>query len=241
MVKEEVFLNDKAITKIEKFRKEGVREIVVISDFDRTLTKSQTKNKKILSTFALIRESSLMPKEYTAEAQSLFQKYYPIEIDLEIDEKTKYKKMEEWWKKHLELLIKYKINRKIINDIIKENPNVLREGINEFLKILAEKDVHIFIISAGLGDITKEYLKKYQHPTIHIIANFFEFSPEGYVNGYKNKIIHILNKTSKMIDKKFQQIINNKNIILLGDSLSDIKMIDESRQEDTLKIGLFNN
>lgn len=64
--------------------------IQVITDFDATLTKFHVNGKRCDSSYGIIANSPLVPAKLKQEAKELFEKYYPIEINVELtaEEKT---------------------------------------------------------------------------------------------------------------------------------------------------------
>lgn len=74
----------------------------VVADFDRTITNGSSK-----TSWSILASSNLVPKEYIAERQELFNFYRPIEISDTIDFDVKMSMMKEWFQKHIELFVKY--------------------------------------------------------------------------------------------------------------------------------------
>jgi len=61
-----------------------------------------------------------MPDEYVAEEAALFDHYYPLEIDANLNHKDKDALMKEWWLAALELFVKYRLHIDIIDEIIED-------------------------------------------------------------------------------------------------------------------------
>jgi len=230
--------------KINQIKSEGLNKLHIVSDFDGTLTKHFHNGKKIPSAIALIREGKYLTKDYPQKAFALFDKYHPIETNENLTYKYRYKKMQEWWKAHEKLLIESGINKKIIKDIINKSPNILRKNTTQFLNFLNKNNIPLLIFSAGIGNLIEEYLKKETKltPNIHILSNTFNFNSKGYATGFKNNTIHIMNKSeTKIKDKKYKNLIKQrKNIILLGNSLNDLKMVNDLNTNLIIKIGFLN-
>lgn len=210
----------------------------IVTDFDRTITAGDSE-----SSWGVLSKNSNVSKEYIAERQKLYQKYRPIEIDLTLDYETKNKLMIEWWTNHINLFIKYKLKESLIKEVAK-NPHIMkfRDGAQDFLKTMYDKNIPIVIISAGIGNFIKEFLIQNNalYDNIYIVANFIKFE-DGIATGISNNIIHSLNKNAINIPNKVKEIIKDKeNIVLLGDGIDDLKMISEDKKENTLKIGFLN-
>ena len=80
------------------------------------------------------------------------------------------------------------------------------------------------------------------YSNIKIISNEFIWDKNGKVIGVKEPIIHSLNKKYSAVKNlpPFNQLKNRKNIILLGDGISDAEMTDGLDYENIIKIGFFN-
>ncbi len=243
---EEVYFNNKELLqqKIKEIRSKGLNKLHVVSDFDRTLTKCFFESKKIPSTFALIREGGYLTKDYPKKAFALFDKYHPIEVDDSLDYDFRFKKMKEWWDNHEKLLIESGMHQKVIDDILEKYPKIFRDGTIQFLDYLSSKNVPLLIFSSGIGNLIEGYLKKEDRltPNINILSNTFEFNSEGFATGYKNGIIHVMNKPeTKIEDKRYKDLITKRNnVILLGDSLGDLGMVNDLYTNVIIKIGFLN-
>lgn len=243
---ERVYIPNKILLKdkLDKIKLDGIDSLHVVSDFDRTLTKYFFDNKKIPSAIALIREGRYLTKDYPKKAFQLFDKYHPIELDESLPYDYRCKKMKEWWETHEKLLVKSGMNKGVIDDILKKYPEVFREGALDFLDFLYEEKIPLLIFSSGVGNLIEGYLKKENrnYKNIHILSNTFRFNKKGFATGYKNKIIHIFNKSETEIrDKRYaSSIAKRKNVILLGDSLSDLGMSSGIKHDLILKIGFLN-
>ncbi|MCF7795151.1 hypothetical protein K9M50_02230 [Patescibacteria group bacterium] len=239
------FHNKKSLdNKIAKIKKQGINKLHIISDFDKTLTKATRNGKKIPSGIALIRQGDYLSSDYPKKAFALFDKYHPIEIDENLDYQYRYKMMQKWWQEHEKLLIESKMHKSVIEDIIEKKPKLFRDGVDDFFNFLYEKGIPLLIFSAGIGNLIKSYLKKRNELTnnIHIIANTFVFNSQGYATGYENEVIHTLNKSeTKIKNQNYNKMISERNnVILLGDSLGDLGMVNDLDTNCIIKIGFLN-
>lgn len=241
-----VFVSNKKV--LEKTKTEisldGKDLFHVLCDFDRTLTKAFFNGQKASTVIAQIRNGDYLTPDYSPEAHKLFDIYHPIEINHNIPIKEKKAKMQEWWKKHFELLIECGFNKKLIDEIVKKRELPFRERALEFIDFLHEKGIPLIIMSAGPGDMISEYLRQEGrlYENVHIIANFFKFNRKGEVSGLTGKIIHSLNKDEAELrgSKFYQAIKQRRNVLLLGDSMEDIKMIHGFDYSRLIKIGYLN-
>jgi len=230
--------------KIEKIKRDGINSLHVIADWDRTLTKEFFEGERTCTSFEHIRKSGFLSEEYTKKSYALFDHYYPIEQSDEISAKEKNEKMYEWWSKHLQLLIESGLKKEFILDMIKKEHTHIRDGFNEFFKLLEKHSIPILIFSAGLGDVIKEFLinKNQLYHNVHIISNFFRFDDNNKIIGFENEIIHSMNKKEVEIKQflYYGEIKERKNVILLGDTLGDLEMAEEVDHDCIIKIGFLN-
>jgi 5'-nucleotidase len=230
--------------KIELIKKGGVSNLHIVSDFDRTLTHAFVEERHVNTSFAHIREGKYLAADYADRANALYAEYHPIEISEELSMEVKIKKMKEWWSKHLSLFIECGMNHDVIRDIIQKNKIHLRGGAKEFFDFLAQHHIPIVIFSAGIGNMIEEELhyRGLLHHNAHIISNFFEYDSHGKAKGYKSSIIHVFNKNEGQIKNSpyYEQIKHRKNVILLGDGIGDVGMLEGLSHETVLKIGFLN-
>jgi len=211
--------------------------IYVLTDFDRTITVGNSD-----SSWSILSKSNMVPKEYVEERQAFYNYYRPFEINETLDYDTKNKLMTEWWNKHIGLFIKYQLSEEVINTAAK-NLRVMsfREGAREFLENMRDRNIPVIIISAGIGNFIEQFLIKNNcnFENIYIVSNFLKFE-NGIATGVSYNVIHSLNKNEVSLPTEIKKLIENrKNIILLGDSISDIRMAREDAREDALKIGFL--
>src|SRR3989344_8194852 len=161
--------------KIKGIKSEGKEKLHVVSDFDRTLTKSEIDGRRIPSAISLIREGGYLTPDYAPAAYALFDKYHPIEIDSSIPLKEKIEKMKEWWEAHEQLLVKSGMHKQVIEDVFKKYPKVFREGTLEFLDLLSTNNIPLLIFSSGVGNLIEGWLHNEGKltPNVHILSNTF--------------------------------------------------------------------
>ena len=123
-------INEKA----KKIIKNLNNNFYIISDFDRTITASNS-----LTSWSILSNTNLVSDEYINERNLLYNYYRPIEISNDILFEEKKKLMSEWFKKHLDLFIKYKLKENVFQKAIVDNKVMeFRKGAKEFLKSLYE-------------------------------------------------------------------------------------------------------
>jgi len=222
---------------LERINNWNDNSIYVLTDFDRTITVGNSE-----SSWSILSKSNMVPKEYVQERQAFYDYYRPYEINEKIDYETKNKLMTEWWNKHIGLFVKYQLSEEVINTAAK-NLRVMsfREGAKEFLENMKERNIPVIIISAGIGNFIEQFLIKNNcnFDNIYIVSNFLKFE-NGIAIGVSDNVIHSLNKNEVSLPNEIKKLIKNRpNIILLGDSISDIRMAREEARKDALKIGFL--
>ncbi len=234
--------------KLEKIKlaiaKDGPEKFHVLSDFDRTLLKSFVDGQKSPSVIAQIRNGKFLTPDYAPRAHALSDKYRPMELDPILNRAEKSAAMHEWWSKHFNLLIECGLSRQVMQEIVATKTLHFCDGALEFIDFLHEHEIPLIIMSGAPGDMIAMYLEQEGrlYDNIHIIANFLDFDATGKMLGVKEPIIHSLNKYEIILKNfpVFETIKNRHNVLLLGDSLDDVGMVEGFDYKNLLKIGFLN-
>jgi 5'-nucleotidase len=231
--------------KIERFKKDGLDNLHILSDFDRSFTKCFVDGKRSSTSWAQFRNLELLDQDYRDRSSEMFEHYRPIEISNEISKEEKQKEMKEWWEKHLALLVEKGVSRDLIQEIISRGKIVLREGTKEIFEFLKIKNIPLIFISSGLGDIISGVLEKEGElfGNVHIVSNFFNFGDDGNAQSFNTEvIIDSQNKNEASLEKLdfFNEIKYRKNIILVGDAIEDLRILDGVKHEEAIRIGFLN-
>ncbi len=237
-----VVLDENSLKK--KFTFLSYSTLHVIADFDKTLTKAFENGRKIVSSYALIRSGKYLTPQYVEQSHALFDQYYSYEIAEDISEEERHEKMNEWWQKHYQLMVDCGLTKAVIEDIARSGKITLREGCVEFLDILHRNSIPLLIFSAGQGDVIREFLlySNLLTPNIHIISNFYRFDAKGRAMGYNTPFIHTFNKNEHSLQETpyAEEIIHRPHVLLLGDTLGDVKMAEGIHHETIIKVGFLN-
>lgn len=221
----------------EKLPIKDLNNIYVVADFDRTITKGSSK-----TSWSILSDNNLLPEEYGFERQQLYDYYRPIEVDEDIDMEVKIELVEEWFKKHIGLLVKYEVSEEIFENAC-NNLNVMefRNGAKELIEFLNENNIPLIIISAGIGNFIEKFLKNNNclFDNIHIVSNKILFK-DGIAVGVDNNIIHSLNKNEVSLPNEIlNKLKNRKEVVLLGDQLSDLNMVNKANHDLVVSIGFM--
>jgi len=229
-----------------KMLETGKSKLHILADFDRTLTRAYVNGEDTPSVISELRKGDYISKEYAKKANDLAAFYHPIEVDSKLSNKEKKKAMHEWWSKHFDLLIESGLNKKHIQQIIDKGKIEFRDGALEFLDLLHKNNIPLVIISSsGLGGDSIEMFLEKKHKmysNIDIVSNIYIWDENGNAVGIKKPIIHVMNKDETVLrDYPFyENVKHRKNVILLGDSLGDVGMIEGFDFHNLIKVGFLN-
>lgn len=247
MLKDIVISNLEKLENLKnKISQAGPEKLHVLADFDRTLTKAFVNGEEIPSLISVLRDCNYLTPDYSPKAKALFEKYHKIEIEATIPLEEKKKAMEEWWKAHFELLVKSGLNKNDLKKVVDSERVKFREGAGEFIDLAHKFSIPLIIMSSsGLGgDVIEMYLEgqKKLYDNIYIISNSFEWDSQGKAVTVKEPIIHSMNKDTTLIENfpVFERIKNRKNVLLLGDNIEDIGMVEGFDYENLIKVGFLN-
>ncbi len=228
------------------FKASGAAKIHILADFDRTVTRSFVNGKRLSSLISVLRDEGYLTPDYPLKAQALSDKYGPLEIDLRLSPEERKKAMAAWWREHFNLLIESGLTKKEIAQVIKDSGVVLRPGAAEFFALLKQNDIPLVFLSAtGLG---KECIDRFMaqnnllYPNIDIISNEFIWDKSGRMIGVKEPIIHIANKDETLIKDFpcYPKVKDRPNVIIVGDSVDDIAMVEGFNYQNLVKFGFLN-
>ncbi len=223
--------------KLDSLNSISINDLYILTDFDGTITKDNSD-----SSWATIFKNPKVTKEFIDECLKLFNYYHKFEIDESITLEKKISLMNEWYRKNIETLAKFEITEEIIN-YAANNESVMsfRNGAIEFLKAMHDKNIPIIIISAGVGNIIEQFLIRYNcnYPNIYICSNFLEYE-NGIIKGVRNNnLTHPLNKNEVYLPQNIKsKITDRNNILLLGNSVLDINMVNTSK--NVYKLGFLD-
>lgn len=211
----------------------------VVLDFDKTIT-----NKNSLDSWMAIADFEIYGKEFKKQIEKLNAKYEPIELDYTLDDVTKEQYMEQWYQKSMDILYQYQLTYSKLQKALQKETMHFRKGAKEFLDKLQQEKVPVIILSAGIGNVIEEFLKKQKcyHNNIYIISNFIQFK-EDKMQKFTDPMLHSMNKKVKgSLPEKLQNIIKEKQyVILCGDIIEDIQMIEKEELDKAITIGFLNN
>ena len=234
---------------LENLKKDWVKNLHILADFDNTLTKAFVNWRKTPSLVSVVRwKDWLLWEQCAIDDTKLFEKYYPIEKypNIPIEEKKKY--MLEWWEKSFNLFIKYWLSKDILKKIWKTNLIEFRDWIKEFFDFTFKNNIPVIIISASwLWVESIEYILEnhsLNYSNIKIISNDYIWDEDWKAIWYKQPIIHSFNKDETVLENFpaiYEKINSRKNVTLLWDSLWDHHMVDWFEYKNLINIWFLND
>ncbi|GMF15461.1 unnamed protein product [Phytophthora fragariaefolia] len=218
---------------MKKFTQDGADQLLVIADFDRTLTpyyKQRSDLKEPLeqesSSHGLLMTSNVLPPEVANAHQELFARYYPVEISTTLSAEEKFPFMAQWWESTHSLLVEYKLTKDQVKEAVASGTLGFRPGFHSLFKLLHEHQVPTLVFSAGLYDVIHAALEKefaaeqkrseavaveelhdeqvFTPDNVHVVSNMMRFDAQGCIEGFDGRVIHPLTKTAHaLLDSPF--------------------------------------
>ena len=231
---------------IKKMAAGGAAKLHILADFDRTLTLAFVNGVATPSITAILRDHNYLTPDYPAKAKALYAHYGAIEKDPKFPKEKKKELMNEWWRAHFDLLMKSGLSKNDIAQAMASGIVQFRPGALEFIDTLHKHDIPLVIMSAsGIGEesISARLKQENRHlKNIHIIGNAFIWDENDKAIGFREPIITGMNKDKTMIQSfpAFEAVKDRPNVILLGDNLGDVGMVEGFPFQNLLKIGFLN-
>lgn len=234
-------------TRLRQFREDGPEKLHLLFDYDGTITHEWDENGNPRpSLIATLREENYLNEQYSAEAKALAEHYKTIERDPAVDIVTKRSLMQEWWEKHYALLIRHHLNRSDIHKAMQDSRVRIRSGMRQIIERAQKAGVPVVIMSAnGLGTESIQWHLEHNglmSPNIIIVSNDLQWDDQGFMNGYRQPIIHSLNKDETVLSSlpAYATVRGRTNIIQMGDSLHDVGMAAGIAGAKVLSVGFYN-
>lgn len=227
--------------KLKKLVEGGFNELQFIIDFDYTLTRSHKNGVPVDCSWGALENYKKLGKGFNEKTNALKAKYLPIELDLTIPLEKKIPHMVEWYTNANRLLSEAGVHKDWFPDMVQTSSCELRDDTDTLMSSLKKEEVPVLIFSAGLGDLILAILQQYQthHSNMKVISNFCDYNDEGFVVGLKSPMIHMFNKSENSVHDP--ELEHRHNVVLLGDSLGDLRMADGVKNVNVvLSIGFLN-
>lgn len=246
-----VIINDaKSVErKLQAMFQDGTSNLHLISDFDMTLTKYLVNGQRNTTSHAVLATSSRTPQLLKEKTDALYAEYYPIEVSHELTPQQKFPFMEAWWHKVHAVIVEAGLTRGDLEHMVREAPITWREGMPALVHACHQQGVPLLVFSAGLADVILEVLSQSRMltPNVHVISNKMVFSaaPPHRVEGFEEPVIHVFNKNEGALSAAnvpyFREVAHRENVVLLGDSLGDLRMSEGMPHRTLLTVGFLNH
>ena len=234
--------------KLTVIKSEGLEQLQIVSDFDRTLTPqwlkdpcSQTGKLRICqSSHGVVETSSLVSSEYVATTRALAEHYMPLEHDHRLSVEEKKKICEEWYHKAHSCMLQERLTKATVRAIVKECWGDMRIHLREDCSALfaraEELAVPVTVLSAGLADVIDNILDLEKidivppgqdGEAVMVVGNRLEFDSQGAHVGFSEPVVHTLNKRLALADALIRSPLraNRRNAILMGDLIGDVDFV----------------
>ncbi|OQR72572.1 cytosolic 5'-nucleotidase III-like [Tropilaelaps mercedesae] len=218
--------------KIDKLAADGSSRLQLLTDFDRTLSRTHYNGKPVLTSYCVYDDHNFVTPEHHRLATKLREKYYPIEISPKLTAEEKMPHMIQWFAESFDIILKAKINIRDMPAIVRRADLHLRCDTVKLCKLLAAEDVPILVFSAGLGDVVRLSLQQQGAllPNVTVLSNFIEYDKQGVPLKFSDQLLHIYNKNAQFPPAveyfASDRIRARSNAVLMGDSLGDCSMAD---------------
>jgi 2-hydroxy-3-keto-5-methylthiopentenyl-1-phosphate phosphatase len=215
---------------LQKFKKDGVDDFYIITNFISLITPCSDRCSGIL------RKNKNLSHNFHNKIIALFNSL------------NNFKNTDQQKKLCNEvniLLESEKLNVDSIKECVKHSYIIFRKDVLQIFKICEDNNIPIIIFSTGIKNIIQEiFIQKVgnTYDNIHIISNEFIINKNKTIVGFKDDMIYSLNKNEHIIENNL--LINNicrhrKNALLVGSSNEAANMINYF-ENTILKVGLLN-
>lgn len=223
-------------------------KLIIIADFDRTVTTSfLAPGIPGASSHGILEACKSLTPEYRDKAQSLFDKYHPIENSPTLTREEKLPIMQEWYKKSHALLMQENITEQVIREAVKEASVRIRPGFRELMQQAKEAGIPLVVFSAGLGNVVQEVLRQRLEggEELPVVSNWLHFGANGKVCGFAEPLTHMFNKDGERIIEqlgtKWERVAQGRDCaLLLGDGLGDATMANGLGLRSVARVGFLN-
>ncbi|DAZ95231.1 TPA: hypothetical protein N0F65_003466 [Lagenidium giganteum] len=242
--------------KWERFCRAGAKKLMVIADFDQTLTRFYDDDgDHVNSCHGVLMTSRVLDPVICDHERDLVDTFHPLTFTptMTIEERTAH--MRSWWVRAHDVLVDYKVTRAQVTAAVSQAGVLFRPGFHDVVQLLATANVPLLIFSAGIYDVIHEVLQqeftkrgqKAPPSNMHVVSNMMDFDTDDVLQGFRGNLIHSMNKNASVLEgTEFGRqchMEERHNILLLGDSLGDVNMANgmQFADDEIIRIGFLNH
>ena len=205
--------------KLGEFAMAGPDAIHIVTDWDRTATANG--GGRDITSWGVVQ--SLLPKEGQEIDRDLYGYYQPKEQASTLTEEE----AQEWWRKSLELHVRYETNIRDMRRAVQGVGMRPRDGAVELFELCSQTNVPTVILSAGVKNVIEWVTQEHGMRPTAILATQLHTEEDGRVVGWnEDTLIHNYNK-HEMGHSEISAIQRNRPYtVLLGDSEKDPSMVE---------------
>ena len=233
------------------------KSVAVVTDFDFTITAryDYKTGKEYKSSYYLYDEDIIggSQQEFSAKRKDLADKYSSYEFSTSFDLNTRKKKMEEWYKKSLELYFNEKFTLDSIDKMVEITKNniLFRKYTKEYIELLISLGITVIIESGGIGQFIESVLKTIipnlenyiKEKKIIIVSNMFKFDPANKgCYGLVHEVINSFNKADFLGSVVNKELPELEYVMVLGDNLGDADSVGKINvpKKNVIGFGFLN-
>ncbi|KAJ3017367.1 5'-nucleotidase, cytosolic III [Thoreauomyces humboldtii] len=240
------YVKDKTrvLEKLTSIIADGKDHLHIISDFDMTISKFWVNGERNIGSHRVLALSSRVPEGFAIKTHEIYKKYYPMEISQTLSHPEKVQAMVEWWSTAHEMILELNLKKEELNEMANEVDVEMRGGVSTLVNECEALEIPLLVFSAGLGDVIEAVMRKQNllRPNVHIVSNLLHFGKDGVADGFQGPIIHTFNKQEAVVGGVYGEAMKGRaNVILMGDSLGDLRMGQGLKHDTQLTIGFLNH
>eukprot|EP00826_Nyctotherus_ovalis_P062620 TRINITY_DN908_c0_g1_i6.p1 TRINITY_DN908_c0_g1~~TRINITY_DN908_c0_g1_i6.p1 ORF type:complete len:231 (-),score=79.24 TRINITY_DN908_c0_g1_i6:131-823(-) len=172
-----------------------------------------------------------------------------MELDPSLSKEEKQKHMDEWWSIVQSLIVRLGPTKTMIRRAVAMSRLYFRHKCPELLKTLGEAGLKLHVVSAGITGVVAESFDILQTqrglnldstlvyvmtPEIHDAAR------DNAVIGFGKPTVTSANKHLCVDHKRYPEIHENTNAILMGDLIEDYLIVKNLKLKEVIGIGFLN-
>mmetsp|Transcript_17066 Transcript_17066/g.30803 ORF Transcript_17066/g.30803 Transcript_17066/m.30803 type:complete len:333 (+) Transcript_17066:57-1055(+) len=242
---------DGVLRKLAALKEGGARKLQVVADFDRTLTKASVGGKEVDSSFKVLASCQRLPDSFKQEDLEKRRFYLAIEQNATIPDHDKERALREWHEWHSGKFQMHGLQWIDLVESVRGSNMELRSDFSEMQSIMQRAGIPLLVFSAGIADVIEEFLRQsgfavedHLGKTIFVVSNRIVWNSKEIFHEFAEPYIMSVNKDGTHVESQLDgtsRVHSNENVILLGDSMSDLNMIRGLDVKHVLTVGFLND